>query len=301
MLNNWSYERMTKDSSLLYGQPVRNEILSGCKAIVNGYSIKPRLIIITAQGFDDASSVYIRNKIKTCDDVGIIADIINIKFHDTTKESFLRELIGTIDRLNKDENVDGYFIQMPLPFNISINDFADHLDPTKDVDGFSPVNLGKSFSKNKSLVSCTPQAIIDTLNYYNVNLKGRDVVLINRSQIVGIPLIPLLLKKDATVTVCHSKTKDLKSKCQNADVVITAVGIPNLMDETWFKDDAVVIDVSINRDEDGSLCGDVKKSAYQKNNLRITPVPKGIGVITTANVVKNVVLAYLNKRGGDDV
>lgn len=290
------HEQSQQKGVLLFGAPVREQILQGCKATIQGYGITPHLVIVTANGYDNASSVYIRNKIKTCEEVGIEVRVVQIGFANRTKASFLNELWGVIDLLNNDESVDGYFIQCPLPFNISINDFSDRINPQKDVDGFTFANLGRSFSNqvDDALISCTPQAIVDLLHYYKINTSGKDIVIVNRSNIVGIPLIPLLINQDATVTICHSKTKNLKNKCRNADIVITAIGKANFMNATWFKRGAYVIDVSINRDHDGALCGDVKKSDY--NKLNITPVPKGIGVITTANVIKNTLIACLINR-----
>ena len=272
----------------LIASPIKEKIIEELKQEIKNLNKKPKLTIIVAKNYNQASTVYVNNKIKICEEVGIDTEIIELDWEDITKAQLLKEIKELCYDLNRDEKVTSYFVQLPLPHGIVEKDFAQEINIEKDTDAFNPSNLGLLFKGQDSVVPCTPAGIMDIFDYYNIDLSGKDVVIVNRSQIVGIPLIALLLQRNATVQVCHSKTKDLKEKCRQADVVITAVGKANFMDCTWFNTDAIVVDVSMNRDENGKLCGDVRKDHYDYIN-KITPVPGSVGIMTTMNVVKNVI------------
>ena len=277
-------------TNLLYAKDIRDKQKEELAEEVKKLPYIPHLKIIVAEGFEQASSVYVRNKSKFCSEVGIDFEVVNVEWKDKTKEEVLSNILSLIDKFNNDESVTAYFFQMPLPHGIVENDFIKYIRADKDCDGFHPLNLAGLYKKYDSIPACTPQGIMDLLDYYNVSLEGKDVVIINRSQLVGIPLAAMMINKNATVQVCHSRTKDLKDKVRKADVVITAVGRADFMDSSWFRNGQTIIDVSINRDSKGKLCGDVSKKVYKsKKDLNITPVPGGCGVLTVLNVVKNVV------------
>lgn len=274
---------------LLYGDIVRDSKKEEIKNKVARLKNIPHLKIIYADGFDEASKIYVRNKIKFCNEAGIDYELVKLNWENSTKEAVLNEIIGLIKKYNDDDSVTGYFVQLKLPYGIDESMFIDYFRPEKDIDAFSRENLGRLYKNEEGLVPCTAQGIIDILDYYNIDLEGKDVVVINRSQLVGIPVAALLINRNATVTVCHSKTKDLKKKVRNADIVITAVGKANFMDSSWFKSGQVIIDVSMNRDENGKLCGDVSKKVYKsKKDLKITPVPRGCGALTILNIGANI-------------
>lgn len=275
-------------SNKLFAAPVRECIIENLKNEIKELEKKPKLTIIMAKGYNQASTVYVNNKIKTGKEVGIDVELIELDWEDVTKAQLLKDIRELCYDLNKDEKTTSYFIQLPLPHGITEKDFADVIDVKKDTDAFNPLNLGLLFKGQDSITPCTPSGIMDIFDFYNIDLEGKDCVIVNRSQIVGIPLIALLLQRNATVQICHSKTKGLKEKCKEADIVITAVGKANFMDCTWFKEGSVVIDVSMNRDENGKLCGDVKKDHYDYIT-NITPVPGGVGGMTVINVIKNVI------------
>lgn len=281
----------------LLGKPVASSILDEVKKQVNELDSKPKLVVVKAKNFDNASNVYVNKKIEACKNNGMDSEIIELEFNNIDKNTFLEILKDTILKLNKDNSTHGYLIQLPLPFGISQNDFAHFIDSSKDVDGFHYENTGKIFEGelNSCLIPCTPNGVVEILKYYNIPLKGKDVVIINRSGIVGKPLIHLLLKEDCTVTICHSKTVNIKEKCGQADIVISGVGIKDFMDSSWFKKGATVIDVSVNFDSNGKLCGDLRKDEYdlcEEKGINFTPVPGGVGVVTVAMVAHNLLKAY---------
>lgn len=276
-------------ANLLYAKNIRDEQKEKLKEEVSSLPFIPHLKIIVAEGYEQSSSVYVRNKAKFCTDVGVDFEIVSLDWQNKTKEEVLSNILSLINTYNADESVTAYFFQMPLPYGIVENDFIKHIRADKDCDGFHPLNLAGLYKKFDSIPACTPQGIMDLLDYYNVDIEEKDVVIVNRSQLVGIPLTAMMINKNATVQVCHSKTKDLKKKVKAADIVITAVGRANFMDSSWFRSGQTIIDVSINRDDKGKLCGDVNKKVYKsKKDLNITPVPGGCGVLTVLNVVKNV-------------
>lgn len=247
--------------------------------------IKPKLSVVMV-GNDKASQVYVRNKSKVCDEIGI-------EFEEYLLDENIEQkvLIELIERLNKDNNVHGILLQSPIPAHLDINEAFRKIAPEKDVDGFNPVNVGKLCLNQDTFVSCTPYGIMKMFETYNIDLTGKNVTIIGRSNIVGKPLIQCCLNKNATVTVCHSKTKDLKQHTQNADIVIAAIGKSKFVTSDMIKQGAVVIDVGINRSDDGTLTGDVDyENVYNKASY-ITPVPGGVGPMTIAMLMNNVIKA----------
>ena len=204
----------------------------------------------------------------------------------------LEELYAEIDRINKDKTIYGVMIQLPLPKHLDEKMLIELIDDSKDADGFTSGNLGKLMMGMDAPRACTPHGIMSLLKFYDIEIEGKDVLIINRSTIVGKPLAMMMLEKNATVTIAHSKTKNLKEKCLAADIIITAIGKAKFFDETWFNDTAVVVDVSINIDENGKLSGDVDKECYDKINM-ITPVPNGVGRTTVLALVEQSINNFL--------
>ena len=251
--------------------------------------INPKLAVIMV-GDDKASQVYVRNKSKACQDVGIEYEE-HLLGASTTQE----ELISLIKKLNDKDDVTGILLQSPIPENLDINEAFRTISPEKDVDGFNPVSVGKLALNQDTFVSCTPYGIMKMFENYNIELEGKHVVIIGRSNIVGKPLIQCCLNKNATVTVCHSKTKNLKEYTKTADILIAAIGKSKFVTEDMVKDGVVVIDVGINRGEDGKLTGDVDFENIEKKASYITPVPGGVGPMTVAMLMNNVIKAAKSK------
>ncbi len=249
----------------------------------NGINLTLAVIYV---GDDLASKIYINNKRKACDYVGI--KMKEFKFDCNASEN---DILRLINELNMDKSVTGIMVQMPLPHQINAKKIVGAINPQKDVDGFSEVNLGKIITKNYDFLPCTPAGIMEILKSENVEIKGKRCVVVGRSNIVGKPLSLMLLNNDATVTICHSKTENLKEACKNADILISAVGEKNLITADMVKKDAVVIDVGINRNEFGKICGDVDFENVKKVASYITPVPGGVGPVTVAMLMKNIVLS----------
>ncbi len=253
-------------------------------------NLKPCLAVIQV-GDNKASDIYVRNKNKACDMVGI--KFINIKLPDTISEDLI---ISEIERLNLDDSVNGILVQLPLPPCFDEGRIINAISPVKDVDGLTYPNVGNLVLENECLVSCTPMGVMELLDMYNVSLKGKNACIVGRSNLVGKPLIQLLLARDATVSICHSKSIDIKSYTKMADVLIVAAGHPNLITKDMVKEGAVVIDVGINKEND-SLVGDVSFDEVRKKASLITPVPGGVGPMTVASLLKNVVKAYKFQNG----
>ena len=251
--------------------------------------ITPKLAVILV-GDDKASKVYVRNKNKACEDVGI-----EFEEHILEAEITQKQLIDLIEELNNRKDINGILLQSPIPAHLDINEAFRKIAPEKDVDGFNPVNVGKLSLNQDTFVSCTPYGIMKMFEEYKIDLEGKDVVIIGRSNIVGKPLIQCCLNKNATVTVCHSRTKNLKEHVKRADVVIAAIGKSKFITEDMIKDGAVVIDVGINRGEDGKLTGDVDFENVEKKASYITPVPGGVGPMTIAMLMNNVIKATQNQ------
>lgn len=251
--------------------------------------IAPKLAVILV-GDDKASKVYVKNKNKACEDVGI-----EFEEHILEVEITQKQLIDLIEELNNRKDINGILLQSPIPAHLDINEAFRKIAPEKDVDGFNPVNVGKLSLNQDTFVSCTPYGIMKMFEEYKIDLEGKDVVIIGRSNIVGKPLIQCCLNKNATVTVCHSRTKNLKEHVKRADVVIAAIGKSKFITEDMVKDGAVVIDVGINRGEDGKLTGDVDFENVEKKASYITPVPGGVGPMTIAMLMNNVIKATQNQ------
>ena len=263
---------------------IREELKEEVKELKNA-EIHPKLEVIMV-GDDPASKVYVRNKSRACEDVGIEYEEYLLPAK-TTRE----ELLELIEKLNNDERVHGILVQSPLPEGLDANEAFRTILPKKDVDGFHPVNVGKLSLNQDCFVSCTPYGIIKMLEAYNVPIEGANAVIIGRSNIVGKPLAQCLLNKNATVTICHSKTKNLKEITKKADILIAAIGKPKFVTEDMVKENATVIDVGINRNEEGKLVGDTDFENIKEKVSFITPVPGGVGPMTIAMLMYNVVKA----------
>ena len=245
--------------------------------------IKPKLAVIMV-GDDKASAVYVSNKSKACEEIGI-------EFEEFLLESTITQeyLINLIKELNNREDINGILLQSPIPEGLDIREAFNTIDYRKDVDGFNPINVGKLSIGEDSFISCTPYGVIKMLEEYNIPIEGKRAVIIGRSNIVGKPLIQCLLNKNATVTVCHSKTKNIEEITSKADILIAALGKPKFVTSNMVKAGAVVIDVGINRNEEGKLVGDVDFENVSKKVSYITPVPGGVGPMTIAMLMYNVV------------
>lgn len=263
---------------------IREELKEEVKELKNA-EIYPKLAVIMV-GDDPASKVYVRNKSRACEDVGIEYEEYLLPAK-TTRE----ELLELIEKLNNDERVHGILVQSPLPEGLDANEAFRTILPKKDVDGFHPVNVGKLSLNQDCFVSCTPYGIIKMLEAYNVPIEGANAVIIGRSNIVGKPLAQCLLNKNATVTICHSKTKNLKEITKKADILIAAIGKSKFVTEDMVKENATVIDVGINRNEEGKLVGDTDFENIKEKVSFITPVPGGVGPMTIAMLMYNVVKA----------
>lgn len=247
--------------------------------------IEPKLAVIMV-GNDSSSEIYVRNKSKACEKVGI--EFEEFLLDESTSEE---ELLKLIDKLNNDNSVNGILLQSPVPGHISIDNAFEKISPEKDVDGFNPVNVGKLSIGRKGFVSCTPLGIIKLLEEYNVVLEGKNAVVIGRSNIVGKPMAQCLLSKNATVTICHSRTQNIKEIVKNADIVVSAIGKPHFIIADMIKDGAVIVDVGINRLNDGKIVGDVDFENVEPKASFITPVPGGVGPMTIAMLLNNLVEA----------
>ena len=252
------------------------------------YGRVPHLVVVRV-GEDPASVVYVRNKAKACEACGIRNTTIVLP--EETSESALLEKVRS---LNADDSVDGILVQLPLPGHISEARVIETIAREKDVDGFHPMNVGALCIGEKGFVSCTPAGIIQLLKRSNIDIEGKECVVVGRSNIVGKPMAMLLLRENGTVTVCHSRTKNLKEVCKRADILIAAVGKPKMIDASYVKEGAVVIDVGIHRNENGKLCGDVDFESVEPICSAITPVPGGVGPMTIAMLMNNYVEAGMN-------
>ena len=274
---------------ILDGKKVSKEIIENIKKEIELLVKKIGFAVIWI-GNDEASSIYVKNKIKKCNNVGINAELFHLD--ENIKEN---EVLDLIDELNNREDIQGILLQSPIPKHIDIDKCFNKISPLKDIDGFSRISTGNLFLGNPSFISCTPKGVMKLLEYYNIDLRGKNVCLINRSNIVGKPLFHLLINKDATVTMCHSKTINLIEHTKNADIVISAVGKPNFITADMIKDGGIVIDVGISR-ENGKVIGDVDFENVSKKTSYITPVPGGVGPMTIAMVLENI-LEGVKKNG----
>lgn len=269
---------------LLDGKKYAEAKIVDLKSRVKDLAVKPSLAIIQVSG-DPASDKYVQNKLKRCSEIGIIPKLFYCA--PDIKQSQIEE---TIKKLNKDPGITGIILQLPLPDHLDEHYLTNLIDPKKDVDGFTETNTGKLSLGQPCLIPCTPKGIIDLLDFYDIPMEGKDVLIINRSNIVGKPLAQLFLKRNATVTVAHSKTQNLKQKLKQADIIVTGVGIPNFLRYDDFPQGATIIDVSINFVH-GKMCGDVNKNSYDYLQTvgNLTPVPGGVGQSTVIALMENVV------------
>ncbi len=251
--------------------------------------IIPKLAVIMV-GEDKASKVYVKNKSKACEEIGIEYEEYILE-----ENISMESLLELIDKLNNREDIDAILLQSPIPKHLDINLAFQKITPEKDVDGFNPINVGKLSLNQDCFVSCTPYGIIKMLDQYKIEIEGKNAVIIGRSNIVGKPLIQCLLNRNATVTICHSKTENLKEYTKNADILIVAIGKPKYITEDMVKENAVIIDVGINRTDNG-LVGDVDFEGVSKKASYITPVPGGVGPMTVAMLMNNVIKATKNRK-----
>ena len=274
---------------LIDGKKAAAELREELKHEVTGLKAKynkvPGLTVILI-GNLTPSQIYVRNKEKSAVEVGLKSDVI--KYPDTVDE---KTVLEKITELNKDETVSGILVQLPLPKHIDKQKVIEKIDPSKDVDGFHPMNVGNLSSGYQSSVPCTPLGCYLLIKKIESNLNGKKAVIIGRSNLNGKPMTQLLLKENCTVTITHSKTKDLKAECLEADIVVAAVGIPELVKGDWIKKDAIVIDVGINKTDNG-IVGDVAFDEVSKNAKALTPVPGGVGPMTIACLLKNTVECF---------
>lgn len=271
--------------TIIDGKEIKKQILDELKEEVSKLEIKPSLVVIQV-GDNDASNVYIKQKAKMADYVGY--DYKHIKLsEDITTE----EVVKIIDELNNDKKINGVMVQMPLPNHIDTELVQNAVIPSKDVDGLSDLNAGLLFHNKDALYSCTPYGVMELLKRYKIQVEGRHVVVVGRSNLVGKPMSMMLTNAGATVTLCHSKTVDLSKYTKEADILISCVGKANFITEKMVKEGSVVIDVGITRSESG-LCGDVKFDEVASKTKYITPVPGGVGPMTVAMLGSNVLKAY---------
>lgn len=251
----------------------------------------PKLVVILV-GDNQASQTYVRNKERACEYVGMLSEVMRLE--STIREE---ELIKVIEQLNQDEAVDGILVQLPLPSHIHEDKILDLIDSSKDVDGFHPSNVAKLLLGQDGLVPCTPKGMMVLLDEIGCDLRGKEVVVVGRSNIVGKPVALLCLRKNATVTIAHSQTTDLKAVCQRADVLIAAIGKAKFFNRDYVKEGAIILDVGINRNENNKLCGDVDYDDVKDIVSYITPVPGGVGPMTIAMLLENTLQAYQQREG----
>lgn len=275
-------------AQLIDGKKISQQIKDELKEKVTAMKAEGKEIglAVIQVGNDPASSVYVGNKKKACEYIGIRSESYELP-EETTQE----ELIGLIEKLNQDDKIHGILVQLPVPNHIDEDTVIQAISPRKDVDGFHPQSVGALSIGQKGFVPCTPAGIIQLLKRSGVEIEGKECVVIGRSNIVGKPMALLLLRENGTVTVTHSKTKDLKEVCKRADILVVAIGRPRMIDASYVKEGAVVIDVGIHRNENNKLCGDVDFDSVEPVASAITPVPGGVGPMTIAMLMHNCVEA----------
>lgn len=295
IFNFKSYYISNKMATIINGKELSKKIRQEVKEKVqelNKKGIKPKLAVIMV-GENKASKIYVKNKSKACDEVGI-----EYEEHILNENIQMDELINLIKSLNKKKDIHGILLQSPIPKHLDIYKAFETIDYKKDVDGFNPINIGKLALNKETFISCTPYGIIKMLEEYKIKLQGANVVILGRSNIVGKPLLQCLINKDATVTICHSKTKNIEQITKKADILISAIGKPKYVTKNMVKQGVVVIDVGINRLQTGEIVGDIDFEEVEKKASYITPVPGGVGPMTIAMLLNNVVIAtkYLEQK-----
>ncbi len=285
---------MKKLGEIIKGKPVADAIsveLTKKVSELKEKGFSPKLVIVRV-GANPSDLSYERGALKRCSDIGILAEVKELS-EDINQNDFITEL----DKINKDKNVHGILIFRPLPKQLDENVIKYVISPEKDMDCFSPVNVAKVMENDPTgFAPCTPSAVMEILKYYDVPLKGKKAVVVGRSMVVGKPVSMLLLNENATVTICHSKTQDMPAVCSEADVLVVGIGRAKMIDSKYVKDGAVVIDVGINVDEAGNLCGDVDTEDCVEKSSMITPVPGGVGSVTTSILAKHVVKACIQQN-----
>ncbi len=266
-------------------QELRAEVGEEVEKLKEDYGVTPGLAVVLV-GEDPASQVYVRNKHRACEKAGIKSQDIRLP-EDTSHE----EVVKKVEELNEDPEVHGILVQLPTPEQIDDEEIINTLDPEKDVDGFHPVSMGKLLAGQPEMVPCTPKGVMHLLDITGVDLEGKEAVIVGRSNIVGKPQALLLLYENCTVTLCHSRTADLSAHTSRADILVSAVGVPGLITADMVKEGSVVIDVGINRLDDGSLAGDIAYDEVKEVAGAITPVPGGVGPMTIAMLLSNTVEA----------
>lgn len=280
-------------TEILDGKAVAQGMYQRIKADVARLERKPGLAVVLV-GDDPASQVYVNIKVRTCKELGIVSTM-----HRLDKETSQAQLLALVKKLNADSAVNGILVQLPVPKQIDAAAVMQAVIPEKDVDGFHPFNVGSMMLGAPTLISCTPMGVVELLDAYDVPLEGKDVVVIGKSVIVGRPMAELLLGRGATVTVCHSKTKDLARYTRTADIVVSAAGRPGLVTAGMVKEGVIIVDVGTTK-VDGKLKGDVDYEAVAQKASLITPVPGGVGPMTVACLMKNTLLAYKRQNGLED-
>lgn len=283
-------------AKILDGKQIAKDYRQGLQNQVEALKEKgftPKLSVILV-GNDGASQSYVRSKKKAAEKIGMISEIVHLE-ETATEEEVLNEL----NRLNNDDSVSGILVQVPLPKQVSEQKILEAINPDKDVDGFHPINIGKLYIDEQTFVPCTSLGIMEILKHADIDLEGKNAVVIGRSHIVGQPVSKLLLQKNASVTILHSRSKDMASYLKDADVIVSAVGKPGLVTKDVVKEGAVIIDVGNTPDEDGKLKGDVDYDAVKEIAGAITPVPGGVGPLTITMVLNNTLLAEKMRRGID--
>lgn len=273
----------------LVASKIRKEIKDRVTQIRDEHSRVPGLAAVLV-GDNAASEIYVRNKRKACEDVGIYSKECKLPAETTTEE-----LLNLINNLNNDEDINGILVQLPLPEHINESVVLNSVYPKKDVDGFHPVNAGRLFQGRPKFIACTPHGIIKMLEFYNIKIEGKNAVVLGRSNIVGKPVAILLMQKHATVTICHSRTKNLPGILKSADIIVAAIGRANFVTSDMVKEGAIIIDVGINRLETGKLAGDVDFENVKDICSYITPVPGGVGPMTITMLLWNTLLSFEEK------
>ncbi len=282
------------NGTIIDGKQVSNDILEQLRIQIKELAargIKPGLAVVLV-GDDPASKVYVGRKAKTCEQLGMYSEV-----HKLPESTTEQELLALIGELNRNANIHGILVQLPLPGHISEKAVIDAISADKDVDGFHPVNAGKLAIGEDGFVPCTPAGVIELIKRYGIPIAGKHAVVIGRSNIVGKPVSMLLLRENATVTICHSKTENMRQIARQADILVVAIGRANMIDRSYVKPGAVVIDVGINRLDDGKLAGDVDFNDVRETAGYITPVPGGVGPMTITMLMKNTIEAAKKAAG----
>ena len=278
---------MINNMIIMDGRKIKENILNNLKIEIDKLKLKPSLTVIQV-GNDEASNIYVKQKKNMASFLGYTFNHISLE--DTITED---ELLDLIDKLNKDKTINGILVQMPLPKHIDETRIQNKINEYKDVDGLTDINSDRLFHNKECLLPCTPYGIMELLDYYNINVEGKNVTVVGKSNLVGKPLSMLMLNKGATVTICHSKTKNISAITKKADMLVAAVGKRNVVNANMVKDNVIVIDVGINRDENNHMCGDVDFENVKNKASYITPVPYGVGQLTVAMLGVNVYKAYM--------